>query len=577
MRAGLARQPAPFLNSGVNSSGINNAPPVIRTRINRTLCCVLVCTIVGVALLGMSVGFEPSGGIFSKAAKASSLSNRQQNVPKRGGRNNNNNSPLSMAEFNDFLSKRKNAEGYQLLGGATSRRAHMVKSLFLSSQISRETIFVNIASFRDRLCMESVREIYAVSKNPERIYVGVVDQRIVGDQLSTPTEYLRTLPKLPAETTQAPKGKDPELPATPLRFLSCYKTGGFCPSDNIRSRVVWDREARGPTYGRFVGGLLFQGESFYMMMDSHSRFLPNFDEYMILDVLRMRDSYVSTPSTATATYASGDGTTDTRYSSDAIGPGVFTSPEPIDTKNQLLGGVLSYYPSGFDLFGKPVDANQQVMAMCKTAYVDSLQVLRNGAMWIPQPRRPLRQPNTAAGFLFSESTAQLRVPFDPYLDFVFDGEEILYTARLYTSGYDSYTPGRTYIFHHYNRKHAPRYWSVPKTPFGRIQPFTRQRAHYFLETYEKNPLPKADTSKDKAATVNPHLTRRPDKLIMDHERAVAKGLAVSEEIYGMGTVRSIASFYAYSHVNTSTWDVSQEALCIPASNLAKALTNKFKE
>lgn len=474
-----------------------------------------------------------------------------------------------MDEFDKYVAEKQHlAEGAldHVGGGFSPARIRRVKTLFLSSQVARETIFINIAAFRDRLCMESVREIFSVAKNPERVFVGVVDQRVQGDQLSTPHEYYRHLPKLPPGTTPAPKNADPESRATPVRYIGCFK-GDFCPADNIRSRVVWNTEARGPTFGRFVAGLLFQGETFYMMMDSHSRFLPHYDEFMILDVLRMRDSYVSDTSMLSAP-AEGDGVSDARFSSEAGDS--FASPLPQSTGNEYRGGVLSYYPSGFDLFSPPVDDRQQVMAMCKTAYVDSLSVLRNGAMWVPQPRRPLRQPNTAAGFLFSESSVQLQVPFDPYLDFVFDGEEILYTARLYTHGFDAYLPGRTYIFHHYNRKHAPRYWGVAKTPFGKIQPFTRQRVHYFLSTYEKNPNPKEE--KDK-----PLATRKPDRLIMDKARATAAGLDVSEDKYGMGSVRSLDSFYMYSHINSSTWDVDQTGLCEPMSHLAKAFTNKFKE
>jgi len=55
--------------------------------------------------------------------------------------------------------------------------------------------------------------------------------------------------------------------------------------------------------------------------------------------------------------------------------------------------------------------------------------------------------------------ALVAVPFDHDLDDVFQGEEILYAARLYTHGYDFYTPDTNVVYHHYSRKEHPRFHS----------------------------------------------------------------------------------------------------------------------
>jgi hypothetical protein len=44
------------------------------------------------------------------------------------------------------------------------------------------------------------------------------------------------------------------------------------------------------------------------------------------------------------------------------------------------------------------------------------------------------------------------VPYDPYLPFVFQGEEILHTVRAFTHGYDFYAPLRNVAFHIYAMK-----------------------------------------------------------------------------------------------------------------------------
>jgi Glycosyltransferase (GlcNAc) len=44
------------------------------------------------------------------------------------------------------------------------------------------------------------------------------------------------------------------------------------------------------------------------------------------------------------------------------------------------------------------------------------------------------------------------VPYDPYLPFVFQGEEILQSIRAFTFGYDIYAPVRSVAFHIYGMK-----------------------------------------------------------------------------------------------------------------------------
>jgi len=55
----------------------------------------------------------------------------------------------------------------------------------------------------------------------------------------------------------------------------------------------------------------------------------------------------------------------------------------------------------------------------------------------------------AAGLSFSKCHAERKVPYDPHLPGIFDGEEFSRAARLWTYGYDIYTPHRAYAFHDY--------------------------------------------------------------------------------------------------------------------------------
>ena len=49
------------------------------------------------------------------------------------------------------------------------------------------------------------------------------------------------------------------------------------------------------------------------------------------------------------------------------------------------------------------------------------------------------------------------MPFDPNLSHLFQGEEVLFSARLWTNGWDFYTPNKKVAYHHYNRTKAPLY------------------------------------------------------------------------------------------------------------------------
>jgi hypothetical protein len=67
-------------------------------------------------------------------------------------------------------------------------------------------------------------------------------------------------------------------------------------------------------------------------------------------------------------------------------------------------------------------------------------------------------PFVAAGFLFAPALFLHEVPFDPLLPWIFMGEEISMSARLWTSGYDIFSPTVNVLNHYYVRRHYPKFW-----------------------------------------------------------------------------------------------------------------------
>ena len=59
-------------------------------------------------------------------------------------------------------------------------------------------------------------------------------------------------------------------------------------------------------------------------------------------------------------------------------------------------------------------------------------------------------------------------PFDPFLPFVFMGEEIMLTTRFYTNGFDVYSPRVNFFAHQYRpgRLGLPKFWESQDRAFG---------------------------------------------------------------------------------------------------------------
>jgi len=74
------------------------------------------------------------------------------------------------------------------------------------------------------------------------------------------------------------------------------------------------------------------------------------------------------------------------------------------------------------------------------------------------PAVPRYAPFVAAGFFFCEGRFLREVPFDPLLPWIFMGEEISMSARMWTAGFDIFSPTINVLNHYYVRRHYPKFW-----------------------------------------------------------------------------------------------------------------------
>lgn len=175
--------------------------------------------------------------------------------------------------------------------------------------------------------------------------------------------------------------------------------------------------------------------------------------------------------------------------------------------------VISAYPPTHDqmkLKGVP--------SMCGAKYNQPLPSF--SANWAPATDAPVPSPRpfVAAGLMLLPGSFLYSVPFDPYLPHLFQGEELLFSARLWTHGYDIYTPNQKICSHDYGRKGEPKFWEDHKEAECRSRAV--KRAQFILGIVPKKSM-------------------LPDFLI-DTTR------------YGLGTERTIGAFWKEAGIDPSS-------------------------
>ncbi|KEG12146.1 UDP-GlcNAc:polypeptide N-acetylglucosaminyltransferase [Trypanosoma grayi] len=382
--------------------------------------------------------------------------------------------------------------------------------------VDEATIFVSIAAFRDNECVTTLESLLTRSKNQHRVFLGISEERHPTDKscLEAPhvlnrfalthTRTMRWKDVVPAAFVSRDSHATPVY--TPLLHarrdddvITCIQSSdaaadesrqpGLHPLSGCRivSRLGNPDDARGPTYGRYLTSLLYNNQDYYMVVDSHSRFVPGWDVKMIERARLMP----------------------TR-------------------------GVMSHYPNGYVPENPDGEADKKfVMSMCKGVILPN-NIPKLGARWIPLQSSPKLQGFVAAGYIFGDAQFVKDVPFDPYLPYLFDGEEILYSARLWTNGWDSYSPGDAFLYHNYARKDAPRFWSVMQggdVHGGRMlqQRTAIRRALYLLKRRELNTT-RFIVSEEEAHSLKPEI-------------------GCDDQYFGAGKVRSLDDYWRFTQLS----------------------------
>lgn len=253
-----------------------------------------------------------------------------------------------------------------------------------------ESIFVSIASYRDPQCAPTLFDLFEKAACPFRITVGVCQQNYPVDE-DVLTQY---------------------------KYLARRGVHDF--SSRIRVLRMSADDAQGPMLARsLIEKELYRGEKYYMIIDSHMMFTPDWD----VECVRMLKACTTS-----------------------------SSPKPI----------LTMYPDDFRPYQRiwtPYNYENRPGSYLRwKKFNDTTGLVEvEGPLFKKKLDAPSLGMFWGGCFSFGYATQINEVPYDPHCNYVFLGEEISMAARLWTSGYDLYHPNRMVVYHMWTRD-RPTFW-----------------------------------------------------------------------------------------------------------------------
>lgn len=243
-----------------------------------------------------------------------------------------------------------------------------------------DKIFIQIASYRDSELVPTIRSCIDNCSDPDRLRFGIVWQYHELDEFNKEFE---------------PYLEHPQFTVT---------------------KVLWN-ESRGMCWARSLIQKMWQGEKYTMQLDSHMRFSPGWDTFLI-------DSMNQTG-----------------------------SAKPLLT---AYCGVYEAHNPGYALSDFPFQ-------MIPTKFSDHGTIPFIGSSMHEVPTAPVPARFVSGHFFFTLGQHCQEYLYDP--DLYFAGDEISLSIRSYTLGYDLYHPHKTLVFHDYCSYPRPKHWGdhVEKT------------------------------------------------------------------------------------------------------------------
>ena len=243
----------------------------------------------------------------------------------------------------------------------------------------KNKIFVQIASYRDPELLNTLRDCIAKAKNPKNLTFGICWQR---DEKETLAEF----------------AKDKRFRVMDVHFS----------------------ESKGACWARYSIQQLYKGEEYTLQLDSHHRFVQDWDVKCIKSLKGLQKKGHKKP--------------------------LLTAYIPsYDPANDPAGRVQEPWKMNFDRF------TPEGVVFFLPASIPNWQQLK---------AEPIPARFYSAHFMFTLGKWIKEVPYDP--EYYFHGEEISLAARSYTHGYDLFHPTELIAWHEYTRKGRTKQWDDDK-------------------------------------------------------------------------------------------------------------------
>ncbi|EPL3705299.1 GlcNAc-transferase family protein [Morganella morganii] len=256
----------------------------------------------------------------------------------------------------------------------------------------KNTIFVSIASYRDPELIPTIKSMIAHAENPENIFISVCWQ-VEEKNISIFTDI--------GAVEIHSESDDHDI------FTLNYN-GAI-----IRIHYVHIYEARGACWARYCAEIAYSNEDYFLQIDSHCRFIENWDKEIIDYYLQLCEEI---------------------------------------EKPVITGYPPSYTPATKD---KEEVLGSGTCRIVFNEFTDS-DIPAFKPVGIKNQEHYERGSYIAGGFAFSSGNFTIDVPNDPNLFFL--GEEISMSARAFTRGYNVVYPEKIFVWHYYTRKECNKIW-----------------------------------------------------------------------------------------------------------------------
>lgn len=242
-------------------------------------------------------------------------------------------------------------------------------------------IFVQIASYRDPQLLPTLNDCIQKAKYPENLVFSIAWQHSIEDEWDNLYQYK----------------DDPRFKILDIDY----------------------RDSKGACWARNLLQKQYDGEEYTLQLDSHHRFIENWDVELIDMLLQLQKKGIHKP--LITTYLPS-------YDPNMDPQGRVSHPWKMNFDRFIPEGAIFFLPS---------------------------QILNWQTLTEPIPSRFY-----SAHFAFTIGDFVKEVPHDPY--YYFHGEEISIAVRAYTWGYDLYHPHKIIAWHEYTRNGRIKQWDDDK-------------------------------------------------------------------------------------------------------------------